>query len=59
MMPSAIAGAKYLATVLRDTPRLLAISLTERPACQCIRISAMSTTWNAFRAMIALSSASP
>jgi nicotinamide mononucleotide (NMN) deamidase PncC len=32
--PASIAGATYFFTVLRSTPRLVAISLCERPARQ-------------------------
>ncbi|WP_454561870.1 hypothetical protein [Mycobacterium haemophilum] len=44
--PAAIAGATYLRTVLRSTPRLSAISLSDQPACQCTKISVISTTLN-------------
>src|SRR6266511_6028502 len=45
--PAALAGATYLLTVPRSTPRLRATTAILRPACQCIRISTMSLTWNA------------
>jgi hypothetical protein len=41
--PAAIAGLRYFFTVLRSTPRLAAISLRDRPACQWIKISVTST----------------
>lgn len=34
----------YLRIVLRSTPKLAAISFCDRPACQCTRISVISTT---------------
>src|SRR5215470_13159730 len=44
LIPAASAAAMYLLAVLRSTPRLCAISLLLRPACQWTRISMMSTT---------------
>jgi len=45
-IPAAIAGAVYLRTVLRSTPKLAAMSACERPACQCTKISVTSITSN-------------
>src|SRR5919197_4046013 len=53
-IPAATAGATYLRTVLRSTPRLRATSLMERPACQWTRISVMSTTWKVLLATLTL-----
>jgi len=53
-MPAATAGAMYLRTVLRSTPRLWATSLIERPACQWTRISVISTTWKVLLATLTL-----
>src|SRR5579863_983665 len=41
----------YLRSVLRSTSRLPAISLSERPACQCIKISVTSITSNVLLAI--------
>ena len=46
LIPAAIAGAVYLRTVLRSTPKLSAISACERPACQRTKISVTSITSN-------------
>ena len=51
MMPADTAGATYLRSVLRSTPRLCDISLSDRPACQCTNISAMSITSNVLPAI--------
>src|SRR4051794_30781713 len=40
--PAATAGAVYLRSVLRSTPRLLASSFSERPAYQWVKISITS-----------------
>ena len=40
-IPAATAGLTYLRSVLRSTSRLSAISLSDRPACQCIKISVL------------------
>jgi hypothetical protein len=34
VIPASTAGDTYFFTVLRSTPRLVAISLCDRPACQ-------------------------
>jgi hypothetical protein len=41
-MPAATAGAVYLRSVLRSTPRLVAISFCDRPAYQWVKISTTS-----------------
>ena len=51
VMPAASAGAMYLRSVLRSTPRLSAISFFDRPACQCISISVTSITSNVLLAI--------
>src|SRR6266498_4631524 len=43
-IPAARAGAVYLRSVLRSTPRLADSSCCDRPAYQWIKISTMSTT---------------
>src|SRR5436309_9774192 len=43
-IPAARAGAVYLRSVLRSTPRLVASSFCDRPAYQWIKISTMSIT---------------
>lgn len=45
-IPAAKAGDTYFSTVLRSTPRLVAISLCDLPACQWTKISVTSTTLN-------------
>lgn len=42
--PAASAGAVYLRSVLRSTPRLAASSYCDRPAYQWVKISTMSIT---------------
>jgi hypothetical protein len=49
--PSASAGARYLRTVLRSSPRLSAIWFLLLPAYQCARISVTSTTSNVLLAI--------
>ena len=50
-IPAAAAGAVYFRSVLRSTSRLPATSLSERPACQCIKISVTSITSNVLLAI--------
>ena len=50
-MPPASAGAMYLRSVLRSTPKLAAIWFFDRPACQCIKISVTSITSNVLLAI--------
>ena len=50
-MPAATAGAMYLRSVLRSTPKLAASSFFDRPACQCIKISVTSITSNVLPAI--------
>ena len=56
-IPAAIAGAVYLRTVLRSTPKLSATCACERPACQCTKISVTSITSNVLLATGFLSAA--
>jgi len=51
LLPAASAGAMYFRSGLRSTPRLCAISFFDRPACQCIKISATSITSNVLPAI--------
>jgi hypothetical protein len=56
LIPAACAAATYFRVVLRSTPRLCAISLLFRPACQWTRISMMSTT---SKVLLAIGSPAP
>ncbi len=51
LIPASIAGARYFLIVLRSTPRLVAISLNERPAHQWVKISRTSVTSNVLLAI--------
>ena len=50
-MPAATAGATYFRSVLRSTPRLCDISLSDRPACQCTKSRSTSITSNVLLAI--------